>query len=110
MVIFFKACEEVVEAYKDFKGSTTGFLMPHSGRIKKIVVEGLFFMNVLKFTQEVEDELVKSGIIDEKELTNFNEHVEKTKEKLKKEEKKIGFLPKIQNARFFKIVKFEKKN
>ena len=29
----FKTCEENVEKYKDFKGSTTGFLMPHSGRI-----------------------------------------------------------------------------
>ena len=46
---FFKACEENVEKYEDFKGSTTGFLMPHSGRIKKIVAESLFFVNFLEF-------------------------------------------------------------
>ena len=40
----FKTCEEYVEKYKDFNGSTTGFLMPHSGRIKKIIVEGLNFL------------------------------------------------------------------
>ena len=67
----FKTCDEIVEKYKDFKGSTTGFFVPHSGRIKKIVVEGLFFINALKLLQEVEDELVKSGVIYEKELTNF---------------------------------------
>ena len=105
----FKTCEEIVEKYKDFKGSTTGFLVPHSGRIKKIVVEGLFFINFLKSIQEVEDELVTSDVIDEKELTNFKERAEKRKEEVKKEEKKIGF-SKEQNNLFFKIVKFEKKN
>ena len=84
---FFKACEENVEKYKDFKGSTTGFLMPHSGCIKKIVVEGLFFINFLEIFQEVEDELVKLGILDEKDRTNFKEHTEKIQEEIKKEKK-----------------------
>ena len=47
----FKTCEEIVEKYKDFKGSTTGFLMPHSGRIKKLLLKVyifLIFMNLCK--------------------------------------------------------------
>ena len=61
--------------------------MPHSGRIKKIVVEGLFFINFLEILQEVEDELVKLGILDEKERTNFKGHTEKMQEEIKKEKK-----------------------
>ena len=56
-------CEESIERYEDFKGSTTGFLMPQSGRIRKIRMELL-------------------GIID------FNEVIEKISEKLGKEKAK----------------------
>ena len=45
----FKTCEEYVEKYKDFNGSATGFLMPHSGRIKKIIVECLNFLEYNDF-------------------------------------------------------------
>ena len=38
-------CVEYIEKYNGFKGTTTGFLMPHSGRIKKIIVEGLNFID-----------------------------------------------------------------
>ena len=106
----FKTCEEVVEEYKDFKGSTTGFLIPHSGRIKKIVVETLFFMNFLEFIQEVEEELVNIGLVDEEERINFKEAAEKGKEELKKKrKKKINFSPNNHSEKIFKIVKFEKK-
>ena len=86
--------------------------MPHSGRIKKIVVDGLFSISVFKFIQEVEDELVKLGMIDEKELSKFKEHLEKKKKKKREEIKKekiIRFLPKNQSVKPFKLVKFEKK-
>ena len=39
----FENCEEILEGYKDFKGSITGFVMPHSGYIKKIICEYLSF-------------------------------------------------------------------
>ena len=42
----FETCEEDVERYGGFKGSTTGFLMPHSGRIKKVIGECLTFLDV----------------------------------------------------------------
>ena len=31
----FGNCKEVIEEYKDFKGLITGFIIPHSGYIKK---------------------------------------------------------------------------
>ena len=39
----FENCEEIVGQYEDFKGSITGFVMPHSGGIKKIICEVLTF-------------------------------------------------------------------
>ena len=41
----FETCEKDVERYGGFKGSTTGFLMPHSGRIKKVIGECLSFLD-----------------------------------------------------------------
>ena len=39
----FENCEEIVGQYDDLKGSITGFIMPHSGHIKKIICETLLF-------------------------------------------------------------------
>ena len=39
----FENCEEIIEQYDDLKGSITGFVMPHSGGIKKIICEVLTF-------------------------------------------------------------------
>ena len=36
-------CEEIIGQYDDLKGSITGFIMPHSGHIKKIICETLLF-------------------------------------------------------------------
>ena len=49
----FKTCEEYVEKYIDFNGSTTGFLMPYSGRIKKIIVEGLNVLEINVFLEKI---------------------------------------------------------
>ena len=48
----FENCEEIIEQYEDLKGSITGFVMPHSGRIKKIICEVLTFrsaQDIIKF-------------------------------------------------------------
>ena len=48
----FENCEEIVGEYEDLRGSITGFVMPHSGHIKKIICESLLFRsleNVAKF-------------------------------------------------------------
>ena len=39
----FENCEEIIGQYDDLKGSITGFVMPHSGHIKKIICEILLF-------------------------------------------------------------------
>ena len=36
-------CEKIIGQYDDLKGSITGFIMPHSGHIKKIICESLLF-------------------------------------------------------------------
>ena len=46
----FGKCEENVEKYEDFKGSATGFVMPHSGYIKKIICEIVMFTSLENYT------------------------------------------------------------
>ena len=48
----FENCEEVIGKYEDLKGSITGFIMPHSGHLKKIICESLTYRsleNVVEF-------------------------------------------------------------
>ena len=42
----FENCEEIIREYEDFKGSITGFVMPHSGHIKKIICESLLYKSI----------------------------------------------------------------
>ena len=42
----FENCEEIIGEYEDLKRSITGFVMPHSGHIKKIICESLVFRSV----------------------------------------------------------------
>ena len=42
----FENCAEIVGDYEDLRGSITGFVMPHSGHIKKIICESLLFRSV----------------------------------------------------------------
>ena len=46
----FGKCEENVGKYEDFKGSVTGFVMPHSGYIKKIICEITMFTSLENYT------------------------------------------------------------
>ena len=43
-----KNCEEIIEGYEDFKGSTTGFIMPQSGYIKRIRLGIADFNKIIK--------------------------------------------------------------
>ena len=47
----FENCEEIVGQYDDLKGSITGFIMPHSGHIKKIICETLLFRSFENITE-----------------------------------------------------------
>ena len=49
----FENCEESIEKYEDFKGNVTGFIMPHSGHLKKIICEGLLFRSLDNMTDFV---------------------------------------------------------
>ena len=49
----FENCEEIIGKYEDLRGSITGFVMPHSGHIKKIICESLAYRSledVVEFT------------------------------------------------------------
>ena len=47
----FENCEEIIGRYEDFKGSITGFVMPHSGHIKKIIYESLVYRTLEDFAE-----------------------------------------------------------
>ena len=97
----FKTCEVRIEKYIDFKGSTTGFLMPHSGRIKKIIFEGLNFLDTNEFFKKLTEGLDGEEL--EKVKKNFEEF------KRKAEKMTTDFFTANKEEKFlFKIVKFEK--
>ena len=88
--------EEIIKAYENFKGSTTGFLIPQSGRIKKIKMEmiGVFEFNKL------------AKIISEK----FGEEKAKEFNEVLESKGKITDFDPIIEPDLFSVVKFEKKN
>ena len=92
----FGKCEENIEEYEDFKGSTSGFLMPHSGRIKKIIMESL---GVIDFNEVIEKISEKFG---EEKVKNFKESFEAGEEITK------FFDSDDPEKGVFNIVKFEK--
>ena len=53
-------CEEIISQYEDFKGSVTGFVMPHSGYIRKIICERLVFKSYEKIAGDIFD-IVSNG-------------------------------------------------
>ena len=48
-------CEEIISQYEDFKGSVTGFVMPHSGYIRKIICEKLVFKSYEEIAEYIFD-------------------------------------------------------
>ena len=120
----FKGCDESLGKYKDFKGSITGFVIPHSGHIKKIICEGLTFKDIDSFTEftfnyisDNEKDLVISDIypIDKTGYTDIKDVIEKGIDELKKRIIEVTTdltglkfdFNSINNVRF-EIVKFEK--
>ena len=120
----FKSCDESLGKYKDFKGSITGFVIPHSGHIKKIICEGLTFKDIDSFTEftfnyisDNEKDLVISDIypIGKTGYTDIKDVIEKGIDELKKriieataDLTGLEFdFDNIGNIRF-EIVKFEK--
>ena len=124
----FENCEEIIGEYEDFKGSITGFVMPHSGHIKKIICENLTFLSLKKVAEliynilndnkkEIENNksfplfLKKVGYVD------INDFFKKGIDELEKVMEKENFLGEKNETSIltydrvdfgFQIVKFEK--
>ena len=65
----FENCKKTIEEYKDFKGLITGFIIPHSGYIKKIICEIVTFTGVENYTNFFFNFL--SDYKKEAKITNF---------------------------------------
>ena len=121
----FENCEEILGVYEDFKGSITGFVMPHSGHLKKIIYEGLVFNSldnitdfIFNFITDHKKELQLSDIVflEKATYSDIEDVLKKGKVELKKTLEKEDFLK--ENKAFlkttknsyseFQIVKFEK--
>ena len=121
----FKNCEEIIGKYEDLKGSITGFVIPHSGHIKKIICESLayrsledlaeFFFNFIsdhKKEIQISDIPVfkKLGYVDIEDI--LKKEIDELKKIMEKENifgETNTFLKTYDNTKIeFQIVKFEK--
>ena len=121
----FENCEEIIGKYEDFKGSVTGFVIPHSGHIKKIICETLLYISlenianfILDFLTEHKKDvqisditiLGKAGYVDIEDV--LKEGIDELKKKLEKEnvlnESDILLETYDNENSVFQIVKFEK--
>ena len=120
----FKSCDESLGKYKDFKGSITGFVIPHSGHIKKIICEGLTFKDtdsvtefIFNYISDNKKDLLISDIppINKAGYTDIKDIIEKGIDELKK--RIIELTANLTGLEFdfdsigsvrFEIVKFEK--
>ena len=121
----FENCEEIIGEYEDLRGSITGFVIPHSGHIKKIICESLSFRSlenvtkfIFNFISDYKKELVISDIpfLERSGYVDIEDFLKKGIDELKKLTEKenalgesITFLEKPFSSKFeFQIVKFEK--
>ena len=121
----FVNCEEIVGKYEDFKGSITGFVIPHSGHIKKIICETLLYRSlenianfILDFITEHKKDvqlsditiLEKAGYVDIEDV--LKKGIDELKKNLEKENvlnEADTLLKTYDNVKsLFQIVKFEK--
>ena len=121
----FVNCEEIIGKYEDFKGSITGFVMPHSGHIKKIICETLIYISlenvanfILDFITEHKKDvqlsditiLGKAGYVDIEDV--LKKGIDEIKKILEKEnilDEDTTVLNTLDNEKsLFQIVKFKK--
>ena len=121
----FVNCEESLGKYEDFKGSITGFVMPHSGHIKKIICEILTYRSLeniaqffLDFITEHKKDIQLGNIpaLEKAGYVDIEDVLKKGIDELKKNIEKENILNET-NTRLrtydnvkslFQIVKFEK--
>ena len=86
----FENCEEIIGEFhslfdKDVKSLISGFVMPHKGQIRKIICEGLTYINLNKMINKL--------------ITLFNEEqIKELKKYFGKEDFKNDLLEKIKNT------------
>ena len=119
----FENCEEIIGRYEDFKGSITGFVMPHSGHIKKIIYESLVYRTLEDFAEFIFNLLSnhkkdlqlsniplinKFGYVDIEDF--FKKGIDVFKKKIKEDDihKEDKTLLETYDGVDFQIVKFEK--
>ena len=119
----FENCEEIIGRYEDFKGSITGFVMPHSGHIKKIIYESLVYRTLEDFAEFIFNFLSnhkkdlqlsniplinKFGYVDIEDF--FKKGIDVFKKKIKEDDihKEDKTLLETYDGVDFQIVKFEK--
>ena len=121
----FENCEKLIGNYENFKGSITGFIMPHSGHIKKIIYESLVFFSMKSILSSFFDiitdnikelsfgdlnpDFTKAGYVDLEDILKkgVDEFIKKMGEYfIKKTETTLTSFGK--NPFIFQIVKFEK--
>ena len=106
-------CEEIIEKNVKFKGLMSGFVMPHSGRIKKIVCEGLSVIDfdkiINKLIISLNEEQINMLKLHFKKDDFKNDLIEKIKSTVIFTTKKNIDDPPLKGKTFFEIVKIKKK-
>ena len=109
----YEACENIMGSKEQIKSIISGFVMPHPGYIKKIIGEGLAFIE----PNEVVNEVI--NLLNPNEINELKKHFGKEDfkndllEKIKtdivfKERLENSEIPQYTGKTFFEIVKIEK--
>ena len=103
-------CEEIIGGYERLKGLISGFVMPHSGYIRKIFCEGVAYIHLNTVFDDIVDLLSKE------EINRLKLHYKKDdfREEFNDDLRRFGFAEyefgdsskNVNN--FFEIVKFKK--
>ena len=106
----FENCKEVIGDDEHIKSLISGFVMPHSGRIRKIICEGLTYIDLNKMINELISSFNKKQI---NELKKYFGKEDFKKDLLEKFKSTVDFTknterPLRKGKTFFEIVKTEK--
>ena len=106
-----KNCNEIIEKHKLLKGLITGFVMPHSGYIRKTICEGLAYINLNTAADDIINSLSENDINSLKLYYRKDDFKNNFIDDLQNRVKFSIFSNKpIQNEKsFFEIVKIDKK-
>ena len=99
-------CEEVLKQSHSLKSIISGFVMPHSGRIKKIICEGVTYIEIKKIVDKI------INLLKEEQINELKKHFGKEDFKsdlLKKILFNVEFyMRNYEGKTFFQIIKIEK--